>query len=814
MHSSVRSTSPRLVNIGSLSNGTVHIDQEISVVRSRADDRKNKANYPNMASISNGHIRARTSDGPISAMSSAPQLNRWNSESRMSDRSSRRRVSQGHMSQLDSNRESMKALADFLMTRDPPKDNFMSIPESDISSLHSMKKSAFKIFGRRKTRQSKAPRIIQLPDSAVAAKTREGVRHIAISIPIEHDHLESAKPQHLAPPVTNSQPKRSSERHERAAVTVLKPVVEVRESNSANLQHEEEVRRARAESVATPPAIVLGPEATKTLENYYSQLSQQQKRSKVENATKGEPSRRSYIAVSPHDLVRQDSMRSDPRHSGGTQYSTATLTSLPGHSRGTSSVSTAPSATLISSLKLDLPPRQSSMSRIPASLEAELAQASKMVNDRAGRQDLPLTTVISGRSARDSLTSGTTSSVSPMVLGTAETAQSYDGSHVDLQTISRGHIPQPSGAAPNRKLPDLPEDAGHPMSRPNTAPVLRQDKAVSVDNTTKRPYSARDSTAEEAILVTRQSRQERVKARKQRDMKALRDKASTRSLDPGAESVQSDSGNSNSSLTPIPHTPLTAPAKNPKRSLPGGTSQSHDLRKQALNNPITTSPIMLVASLAPYTGIVLASDLPLPRMGSGLRKVNTSSASNMVHSPNKTHTPPRSFTSSFGSDSETIPNPNSHHRTRSQRSVVQRTSASRSVSRKRREGRRGSASTLESRRSERRMKRNASAREQELDRRLGRIERDNEVLLRTLGGVARSFAELNRLLPKGAQLGGLGSPLGSPLGFGQGRGLLVETDREEEVRNIEPVMRELQRAAPEVSGEDFRGIGFPSSSEP
>jgi hypothetical protein len=60
------------------------------------------------------------------------------------------------------------------------------------------------------------------------------------------------------------------------------------------------------------------------------------------------------------------------------------------------------------------------------------------------------------------------------------------------------------------------------------------------------------------------------------------------------------------------------------------------------------------------------------------------------------------------------------------------------------------SSILDSRRQERRAKRNMSVKEKELDARLKNIERDNLALMSTLSGIATSFQELNKLYPKGA----------------------------------------------------------------
>jgi len=131
MQPSSRSSTPRLFDIGRKDSTTsIQIDQEVSVVSSRIDDSKEngrKATYSTMPSLTNGHSRAQTMNGATTATISAPRLNRWNSDSRMSSNSrtsSRQRPQHKHVRQvsrdadlLESNRESMKALSDFLRTK-------------------------------------------------------------------------------------------------------------------------------------------------------------------------------------------------------------------------------------------------------------------------------------------------------------------------------------------------------------------------------------------------------------------------------------------------------------------------------------------------------------------------------------------------------------------------------------------------------------------------------------------------------------------------------------------------------------------------
>jgi len=113
-------------------------------------------------------------------------------------------------------------------------------------------------------------------------------------------------------------------------------------------------------------------------------------------------------------------------------------------------------------------------------------------------------------------------------------------------------------------------------------------------------------------------------------------------------------------------------------------------------------------------------------------------------------------------------------------------------------------SILDSRRRERRTKRNAREREKELDVRLGRIERDNRMLMNTLSGIANSFGELSRRVEKN--------------GIGMGRERLLEgglgsREEERELMGMEPVMRELQVLAPSISQESFKRAGLDDFDE-
>lgn len=93
-------------------------------------------------------------------------------------------------------------LIDFLRNTTPPPHNFMSLPgganATDFS--HRNKRRSFWPFwgcrGKKSERKTTPPSLplIRLPDTAIAGRTTGGHRHIAISIPVEHAHLDLLEP--------------------------------------------------------------------------------------------------------------------------------------------------------------------------------------------------------------------------------------------------------------------------------------------------------------------------------------------------------------------------------------------------------------------------------------------------------------------------------------------------------------------------------------------------------------------------------------------------------------------------------------------
>ncbi|KAI0019111.1 hypothetical protein F4780DRAFT_467871 [Xylariomycetidae sp. FL0641] len=185
-------------------------------------------------------------------------------------------VTLGHFRELLDEEESNNGIQELiqLLRQSPPPGNLMSIPDhlSSSSEEDRWTKLKTKVLRRKrkKGRRVRTPSI-KLPDSAIAATTTDGHRHIAISIPSEHSHLGPQSPSQY--PVYESMEAEFQREIESRfgvarnsaadrAVTVLKPVAEDRESaSSISLSPGESpysnqplsVRPKRSQSAPSPP---------------------------------------------------------------------------------------------------------------------------------------------------------------------------------------------------------------------------------------------------------------------------------------------------------------------------------------------------------------------------------------------------------------------------------------------------------------------------------------------------------------------------------------------------------------------------------
>ncbi|KAJ4307534.1 hypothetical protein N0V84_012665 [Fusarium piperis] len=137
--------------------------------------------------------------------------------------------------------DGLAELIDFLRNHAPPSGNFMSIPD-DISDEDRGRWYRLRKLGRRRSSRSlsKAPQTIQLPDSAVSGITIGGHRHIAISIPLDASPFgrtpRSQYPvyQHRSvKPLTSRYTPTRAVLNDKGVVTVLRTVTEDRETSSS-----------------------------------------------------------------------------------------------------------------------------------------------------------------------------------------------------------------------------------------------------------------------------------------------------------------------------------------------------------------------------------------------------------------------------------------------------------------------------------------------------------------------------------------------------------------------------------------------------
>ncbi|KAI1080437.1 hypothetical protein F5B20DRAFT_589227 [Whalleya microplaca] len=153
-------------------------------------------------------------------------------------------------------------LAD-LFRRSPPPGNFMSVPDDSSSFLDDKKWKRFEIFRKRRKRRKQTPPIIKLPDSAISARTIGGYRHIAISIPLEYSQFgEMSSSQYPASKSVAEEFQRAvgsrlgliRTRTADRSVTVLKPVAEDRETlSSVSASRKASAPLERMTSLAPPP---------------------------------------------------------------------------------------------------------------------------------------------------------------------------------------------------------------------------------------------------------------------------------------------------------------------------------------------------------------------------------------------------------------------------------------------------------------------------------------------------------------------------------------------------------------------------------
>ncbi|RDW92451.1 hypothetical protein BP5796_01845 [Coleophoma crateriformis] len=716
MITSVRSVTPRLVTVrrpSNKSNGAVYVDREVVVVSTAADDpTERSAMYsttPSSSDINEAKSDPREPSSYLRTSVFAQHMDvdrpaSGSNHPRSSIRSFRR-TSTRDVVLSENNRQSMKELANFLRTREPPPDHYMSIPESrELPSVR--KRSSFNLFRRRKSQQPQGPKLLQLPDSAIASKTSGGHRHIAISIPIEHEYVAS-------PSRNKSSGGSYADRLGGRNGLLLNPV------RSFELPSPAQRRTPNVAGSSNLTETISIPNGGKTeFERHaHPQCTCPPKRGSMllEN-----PSLGTGPVVDPGvEFSPRSSVNKGLRHSIGPIYIDKSLPPPPHESRPTSTV-----PSLRSTYRYSLPPRTSSKgsARKPFSDTAAASNVQRVSGHKP---------TISGASAMS---------------GGAESLDSIGSLHtagvVDLQNFVGNNLRV-------RTKSNSSDHVGmyivRPSTAPSTAPPERQLQAVTDMKKAEpnRSPTSIDSREMQLILASRQCRQERVRAKKQRDIEAHKEHGRS-------EPTQSENG-----LRPNAVRILTRSSSSLTREL--------GVKKRNAN---AITPIMVVAAVEPTFDYKAVS-----RNRSIKRRAD----------PPLSHTPPRSSTSQ-ASDEDTIAR------------QPRKSMAIGSVATRARLSRRNSILSQHHK--------IAQEREADLDLRLSRIERDNTILLHTLNTLSRSFLNMNRLLVPSSRRENTKRPVLHDIGSTMGK----EPAPVAGLDSIEPLMRELQDNA-RVSREEGRFMG-------
>ncbi|EPE25728.1 hypothetical protein GLAREA_01640 [Glarea lozoyensis ATCC 20868] len=407
-----------------------------------------------------------------------------------------------------SNRESMRALADFLTRVPPPETNLVAEnAEDDLKNRKNKgaKKSPFRILSKMRSKREKEPESVQRSDSNVSCKTGAGARYVPITISPEQTLSTQSSYQSMRDPDANYI------RSGRASLTVLNPVAEARESGSFHMlmsgaqngtfDYEREQRKMNA----TPTEDIIGAEAVKTLENFYRQ---QERRSKLARhaSSQSMPSRYTRGFAPLSIITPLEHQHTEYSNSSGTVESSQTRS----HSRGASSVSTAPSHH-VSNVGV-IPPRQTT--RVPLGVPQEY------VDNSVGPTDISTNDLRTHLNSASIITDG----IQPIHGLNTAAATTSNLSEANMET----HPPQSTSTAPSKTLIDVSGARVAIISRPATAPpsqtrpvktqILKRHSTVGANTFLTTPTDNIDYDDYDFLPKTRE---EQVKIKKSRDMALL-----------------------------------------------------------------------------------------------------------------------------------------------------------------------------------------------------------------------------------------------------------------------------------------------------
>lgn len=619
MRASVRPPIPR-----SSSDNQISISQEVTV-SSQPDIARQRPTCSDDSSAPSHTAKAQSSREMRNTLGQKPRTNYLLSREFV-DWSETQSEREGRRNYYDSQRgrESMKELAEFLTTKEPPPNNWMSAAND---TLQSERKVPFKFFNLKFSKKPKDTyRPFKLPDSAVAAKTTSGHWHIAITIPKEYDLLDDATSSHPIKP--EHQPNLDCGNFKKVSGRALRPVIEERRVSFAD-------NNLASYNNSASPVHQIGQSRQKSsTELSKSNLYNPDHRSQLD-----------YIPVSFNERSCRDSQRSDQRHSAGTVYSVRTLDTSCGHSRGPSSISTAPSLHQHISQHLarrpELPLRSSSIRKKISTL---LPGTGSKLGEPLGSNEV-----------KTQLANDTSSDLAGGSHELSDKARNYGPD--TARSFSRNALGIP-GPAPTKKLPDLPEGSEYEKMRRRGSlhvSVDFRDKALPrIPSNVGLPKSSDYSIAHKnqgEPHVRTLTRQERVKAIRARDMAALKNSATNASCKSLSEEQAPNTARVRSPSVTIPF----PDNQDKRRSLtfsPPKLDRVHHKPRNAV------SRVMLVADTAPYREYTRDDWVEGRRSGHRTRRTKSITNSSIRDSLATTNTPPRSISPSLASsDDEKIYSP-------------------------------------------------------------------------------------------------------------------------------------------------------------
>jgi hypothetical protein len=571
-------------------------------------------------------------------------------------------------------------------------------------------------------------RTLRLPDSAVAAKTSKGHWHIAISIPVEYDHQEPNTP---SPIQTTKHAKTQSETAIRnGPITVLKPFIgNVRPAalDKAHMksQSHDDLRRTFASPRRLSVPLLSDAEAGRSSQTLYDEKGNQYVPQPLE--TDLAQSNQSFSrdnTVSAGNAARPESQRSKVRNSEDTAFTVQSLDSSLCHTRGQSSISTAPSVNYPASPRAIAPPkRQTSGSNhiLDLSEHSISVQVAQSLVDTRADDSLRPTSVGSEMSTAN--------------LKIADTAQGYGPDMPGTQVVFvRKGIQTPSYRA---------RIARRTLKNSSAEYILSSQSTISRDYSDAPPYGVDVGTA-------RLSRRERVKAIRSRDMAKLK------AMKKYQQVMASVAANE------IPSAPVFSPSSGPrpepyrrqaqKRSLSYASIAEETAWQKTLNS---LTPIMAVADLEPSPA---SSDLCVPISHLSTQRLHKKERRmSMRNSPDEAQTPPCSIPPSPTSSDGKMNTRNSPDEAQTPlRSITPSLASSDTETVQSLRPRPRTSSPTNSRRYsntgqyQARLNHQKSMPDESMNIRMKRLETINAVILRTLNAVVEmgvGFRELRQLLP-------------------------------------------------------------------